>query len=290
LPGAVLEHTTGANPRTIKRILNIVNLLLLILNSQKHKFDDEVTNKAAIVFALVALQNACPEVYAALSRRDSSNVLVPFDEAALEEDPLLKRCQERGKNIDLDAINRVLSLLKGLVGGASDLLVKFIRVSDVAAVKEKAPAEEACQSRFVSAFIRDASEWRATTVQKLMQAVPSASAVKIRGQNAIRLVSPEARDYLCGIWLPKDEEAIRVTFGYFDDKDSAAEYMPKFSKRGVRCEHTAGAGERWLKGEGLRLMLRVTPRTAESTVDSLAETLKWYLLEDPKEEQEQDAE
>jgi hypothetical protein len=138
----VLENTTGTNPRTLKRLANIVNLLLIILGDpddadQKYTWDDHVQNKAAIVLSLVALQNAYPEAYAYLSRR-MGDVLLPIPAEALEGEALLKRAMEKRPELSLDRLNGIIKVLGQLVGGDREMLARFIAVSEVTVVQSAA--------------------------------------------------------------------------------------------------------------------------------------------------------
>lgn len=137
----VLNNTTGTNPRTIKRLVNILNLLLLILDNDKHKWDDNVNNKAAIILTLVALQNAYPQVYKHLSSLEADDVFNQFTADRIKQNLDLKTLADNKSDNEIeclvDRLNQVLEIIEDLVSKDGVLLLRFISVSDLAVVQDR---------------------------------------------------------------------------------------------------------------------------------------------------------
>ena len=155
----ILEQTTGTNPRTIKRLVNILNLLLIVLDEEKHTFDDAVANKAMIVLGLVALQNAYPAFHTKVSQRDPDSVFDDFSENDLEDDEILREAAEKTKGFSLSKVNKVLTLLKEAVAGNGELLLQFINVSGIASVESGGRgASDDVKTDEITQYARDVAE------------------------------------------------------------------------------------------------------------------------------------
>ena len=278
----VLEHTAGSNPRTIKRILNIVNLLMLILNSQKCTWDDMILNKAAVVFSLVALQNAYPDVYASLSRRKQDKVFSDFTEEAFDEDQYLRRARQKHPDLDVTRLNIVLEQLSALLGGRAEDMINFLKLSDVATIQEKQTECEVPTSRIVAAFIRRLDPWQREIVDAVLAAVPDAATSGIRGQPAIRIVAPEDRSFQVSIRGEAGDDELLVLFGYFEKVSEADEYVELLAAHGVPASRTSGAGSQRLIQQGYRIMTKVSE--SDRDVDAMLKGIEWYLMKAPLEE------
>jgi len=172
----VLHLTTGTNPRTIKRLVNILNLLLIVLDSEKHTWDDRVANKPLIVFTLVALQNAFPEVYAYLSGRSDGEIFDSLSEELFADVRGLARARERRPDLSVDDLNELLGILRDLTGGDGALLGQFLRVSDMAAVPEPQETRVAAQpsgpTRFARNYIEQQPPEYRDLIRRLFEGLP----------------------------------------------------------------------------------------------------------------------
>lgn len=268
----VLDCTTGSNPRTIKRILNIVNLLLLILNSQKHTWDDNIDNKAAIVFSLVALQSAYPDVYASLSSRDEKNVFDAFSAAEQDLDPFFQRAHRKHPNLNIENLNKVLNTLQELLGGNASNMLNFLMVSDVATVQEKKPENIVPVTKFVNAFLKKLDPWQKDFIEKLIGSVPSVSVKKVSDEDAIRIVSSDDKEKRVLVYAEEACDEIEVYLGTIYELKQADELIEQFKKRGSK--KFGRTTERIMIRQGFRI---VATYDQDDNANALIDEISWYL-------------
>ena len=285
---SVLERTTGTNPRTIKRLINIVNLLLLVLDSDKHKWDDDVANKAAIVFTLVALQNAYPAIYTYLSRRTGNELFSEFSEELLSTEPLLKQALD-GKDIDTTRLNEVLTILRGLVDGDSELLLKFIRVSDIAVVQEKTvTAPGSGPTRFAKKYIEKQPEELRAIIYSVIAGLPRSVTYhgSRTGTEFMTARQSEHTDFEVHIKFKPEEHAVDIIFSADETEtlsgdDSGPKYLDKLISMG--CPEIKATYADWKEDDDDEYInCRLTNESSGESISAVRSTVRWFLVEAPK--------
>ncbi len=281
----VLQRTTGTNPRTIKRLVNVVNLLLLILDSEKHTWDNEVTKKPVIVFTLVALQNAYPEFYAFLSDRGVDAMFDQVSDEDVDADPRLARLQERKPDLKVETLNELLDILKRLVGGDAGLLANFIAVSDMAAVKSK--EEPMKPPTGLSRGAREYIESQPREAQDIIWRViggdlPETVTVRrTRGGESILLYDKENKEYWAEVWCRRRARRVEFGFNATSEHTITSRGGPTFLDK-MREFGCPGVQERSPEWQGLlscRVGFGADPDGQE--VEAVRKFLRWFLLEAP---------
>lgn len=280
----VLRWTTGTNPRTIKRLVNILNLLLLILDSDKHTWDDKVEHKAAIVFTLVALQNAFPEAYAHLSNRDPERLFADFTTEGMQEDPGLKRLLEKKPDLSPDQLNAVLSMLKGLVGGDAGLCSRFLRVSDMAIVQSKSeiPESGSGPKRHAKSYIESQTPEAQQVIRKILAGLPDTIEYHRStrdGETFIYFHPSATKDFTVTIWSRR--RAKRVEIGF---TATAKETIPGTHgetyvarMRASGCPNVMDRAPKWDND----IVSCVPYGAPDVEVEAVQRFVRWFVLEAP---------
>lgn len=279
----VLKLTTGTNPRTIKRLVNIMNLLLLILDSEKHTWDDAVKNKAAIVFTLVALQNAYPEAYAVLSNRDPEELFEEFSDEDFEEDPGLKRLTARKPDLSPETLNEVLGILQELVDGDGELCAKFLRISDMSLVQSKTEISqgEYGPRRQAKTYIESQPEAAQRIIRKLLSGLPKEveyhySRAEVEG-GLIFFHTPKNRELKVKIWSRPRAKRLEVAFSVTSEdiipKTEDETYLDRLKRLG--CQNVFDRLRDWREKNQIGVHIPFDAR--DDQIEKVRRFVHWFL-------------
>jgi len=280
----VLQLTTGTNPRTIKRLVNILNLLLIVLDSEKHTWDDAVANKGSIVFALVALQNAFPEIYAHLSSRSESEVFAPFDVDEMKADPDLARCLERRKNLNVALLNDLLEILKSMVDGNGVLLLKFFRVSDIAAVQEKPAAPESKgPTHYAGRFIGDQTAEVQRVIRSVIAGLPGDVTYHGSRDRAVNYMWMHSKlnDFYAYVYVPRQGARVDVVFGASPTETVTGEGITYIERlRNMGCPGVGEVHQQMKKAQDGEefIYCSLEPNASDAHVAAVRKYLSWFLV------------
>ncbi len=284
----LLEVSTGTNPRTIKRLVNIMNLLLIVLDSERHTWDDHIRNKPAIVLALVALQNALPELYRHLTRRSPAGIFEPFTDELIEATPGLQKLMERKKHLTAQDLNYILDTLKDFVHEDGNILYRFMNVSDIAAVEERdeEASSEPSLTKFASAYIRRQDPELQKLFWLLVQGVPG-DLICRREQDYIYFPARDVESRYLVLRARTRAKRVDVIIAHragdpIPGEKKGLSWLQKMESMG--CPNATGGYRDFFNPSG-RTWCHVSGESSEEQVAAVADFVRWYLLEAPPEQE-----
>ncbi len=299
---SILQLTTGTNPRTIKRLVNILNLLLIVLDNKNLTFDDDVANRSLIVFSLVAFQNAYSEIYSVFARKDTKQILENFDAEDLREDQRVANFFKEKKDDEIEKLverlNGVIEILKNQVKkGAeskraktrqtvneSELLTEFVHVSDVVRVQDSETITEISTGKFVESYINRSSKWQQNVARKILKDLSDISSDPKRCQDKyIEIRSNKDKNYRVAFMFDKETpNEVKILFGKFKTIDVAKPFMSYDMFTKTNAQITKGTFANSLKQSGYFLQTVMAESDAENMITDVINLCRWYLEYTPE--------
>ncbi|MBI4614075.1 MAG: hypothetical protein HY720_10740 [Planctomycetes bacterium] len=133
---SVLETTVGLNPRAIKRVVNIVHLLLLMPDQETDT--TSFAHRTAVIFALVCIEQGAPELYQYIARQpDEFSLKRIASGEAFGESPLSSVIESDGEEggLSKERMQETVAILASLLGKNSSRLGSLMRITTVGSVQ-----------------------------------------------------------------------------------------------------------------------------------------------------------